>query len=270
MSDKRMLFQLQRKIAFIIILTGAVLHVIKYTTVLIGEGLPFIWWESIIVAGALLLVLLSAFINLPFFRFLQGAVMFLFGAYTLIFQECGFKGNSLCVFGMVVLFAYGFYVRYSGVKIIAGLLLLSGINIVTFLFVKEAKNWINHLDAVIYLCTFLLVTYLIFRQHLYFALAKQQQELLKPVNLDAYSVSRAEKRVLEVLVRDKATDKDIAAKLCISLGTVKTHIRSIKQKMQVPTRYGIIYSCRNNFPGERPEREQRISERVSWIPKIQL
>ncbi len=270
LSDGRTLFQLQRKIAFIIIVTGAALHGIQYMTALIGGGPPSIWWESVIVAGALLLFLLSAFINLPVFRFLQGAVMLFFGAYTLIFQECRFKGNSLCLFGTVVFYAYGFFARYTRMKIIAALLFMAGINIITFRFVKDAENWTNHLDAVIYLCTFFLITYLIFRQRLCSALVKQRRELLKPADLDAYSVTPAEKRVLEVLVRDKAADRDIADKLCISLGTVKTHVRSIKQKMRIPTRYGVIYACRNNFPGGRSIGEQRAPEYVSWVPKIQL
>ncbi len=69
----------------------------------------------------------------------------------------------------------------------------------------------------------------------------------KPFNLKEARISPAEERVLRVLVRYKASNREIAERLNISESTVKLHLYNIFNKLGVDNRFTVIDLCQYNF-----------------------
>ena len=69
----------------------------------------------------------------------------------------------------------------------------------------------------------------------------------KPYNLKEANISPAEERVLKVLVKYKASNKEIAERLNISESTVKLHLYNIFNKLGADNRFTVIDLCQYNF-----------------------
>ncbi len=70
-----------------------------------------------------------------------------------------------------------------------------------------------------------------------------------PYDLKGAKITPAEERVLRVLVKYKASNKEIAERLNISESTVKLHLYNIFNKLGADNRFTVIDLCQYNFQG---------------------
>jgi DNA-binding CsgD family transcriptional regulator len=75
----------------------------------------------------------------------------------------------------------------------------------------------------------------------------------EPIDLAAAGITPAEQRLIELLCRSQASNKEIAAAMFVSVGTVKQHMNHIMAKLAAGNRSQVIAKCRGNFPEERVE-----------------
>lgn len=84
----------------------------------------------------------------------------------------------------------------------------------------------------------------------YYKLSAQLKELEEnhqPFDLKAVKITPAEIRVIEILTKYKAGNREIAERLNLAESTVKLHIYNICNKIGVDNRFAIIDLCKYNF-----------------------
>lgn len=247
------LFTIQKVLGLIIASVGAAVSVVNLLVYL-----PDLSFLSAVVQPTVLYVLLSAlfillvsFIDHPLPRFIQIIVLAGNCAIAILDSFDSIYGLGLFLLAVMIAYKYEFLQKRPFIKLGLCLLLLFSLIVFSVKRANVADELLYGLDAILFVIMFLAVSFIIFRNELLLALKAQEKRLTSPLDLEILGISAAEKRVLSILVRKKASDKQIAAELYISVGTVKNHIHEIKKKLGVTTRYALIDKCRNNFREEK-------------------
>ncbi len=208
---------------------------------------------------------LSIFFENRVMKLFQVLTISLLGAANIFTSYNEVYGPSLFFLGWLLARQYGYFIRHKKIKYY--LLVTFFVIVVQLSAYKNGKHVfiLNNelLEFSVFLIIFTLVIWKdildrdesLFKENKrlrsdYTMLRKRVDTIendKKPYNLKAAKISPAEERVLRVLVKYKASNKEIAERLNISESTVKLHLYNIFNKLGADNRFSVIDLCQYNF-----------------------
>lgn len=216
-----------------------------------------------------------------FVQFFQIFVISIAMVITLFQSYNGIYGLLFCILALALLIKYNLFRNRLVFKVICIYIVL--IFIIEFSAFREGRGGAGT-EVVIFLTFFLFVFYLIFksdfarflhsekrmkneildllvdRDELRAQIEQKQQEYEKiekkymefkgkktPFDFAKYNLTPSEINVIKILVKDRASNKDISEKLNIKESTVKQHLYRIFNKIGIDNRIQLIDLCEYNF-----------------------
>jgi len=273
------IFQLQKKIAIVTSTLGIAVSIINFLYRINAYGV----YEALIhasfwsVLAGSLVIMLTGFLNLQAARYLQVLMGFLGGSLAILDSYDSIYGLGLFILFSMIAYKYEIYRKYTVLKILLEIVLVYMMVILGSSQKMSSTKIMLGLDALIYLTIFLFTTFIMYSHEIRGYLRKTRQaevtitELTEQrlklnreleelnekidvynskniiVNFDELSITPREQDVIKAMVIYQDTQKDIADRLNISPETVKTHLKHIRDKLDVGRQSEIIEMCRNNF-----------------------
>ncbi len=273
------IFIIQRKLSLAIFSAGLIVCMVNFISLYSrGDLISALLDISVLILFIISsIVLISGFLNYEIARLLQLSVIIGTAILAIIDEYNSIYGLGLLFITAFIGFKYGYFRRWFKLKFALSLFITS-IIIEFSAFNEDPDEIIMHgLDAVIYICLFFFVAYLIYSEDIKIYINKnrekeetietllREKENLKnnmerldrkiihlqknqtQIDIRTYGISPAEMKVLEVLILYRETETEIAKRLKLSHHTVKNHFRNIRNKLGVDRREEIIDICRNSF-----------------------
>ena len=272
-------YRIQQKLSIAIFSAGFIVSIVNFISIYSHSNFSTaITDQSVMVLLIISLIILSSyFMDYEIVRFLQVLIVIITAVLAILDVYNSIHGLGLLIIAAFISFKYGYFKRWLKTKALISIMLTSVVMELSAIRQNPEGKIMYGLDAVIYIVLFFFVTYLIYSDEIKYYIennkAKEdtietltgERDLLlnrvksldkrialmspdfQPIDLNQYKITAAERRVIEILVLYRATDKEIADRLCISYHTVKNHFRSIRNKLGVDRREEIIDLCRFNF-----------------------
>ncbi len=275
-------FNMQKKISTILLVVGIFALLGNILAGLIqGSQFKQIFTNSnfLILAGFILLLAVTRKINSKIIRMMQVAIFFLNSILAIIDQYNSFYGLGLYTMGILIMYRYRYFEKYTRSKIISLILLI----VITI----ELSSYIEHktfngasITVNIFIFFFLFFIYFLFQDELNNILFKDRkmkrtlEELIIEKNrylhdikvfqdkiisleksivqehecqMSKYKFTLKEEEIIELLCTKKMSNKELSDFLYISEGTVKQHLSNIYHKCNVNKRIKVIYLFENCF-----------------------
>lgn len=209
--------------------------------------------------------ILSIYFENKYMKILQSASIIIAGTIHIIFTYNELYGPGLFFIGWLLLRQYGFFDNHIKAKygVFIGLFIIS-IQLSAYIHDKTVFLLGNSLfQFSLFMILFVLIVWkdiferdkelIIENKYLkddYNRITEKLDEIeknKKPVNLIEAGITPAEERVLQDLVVNRGSNREIADRLHISEPTVKLHLYNIFNKLGVDSRFEVIDLCKYNF-----------------------
>jgi DNA-binding CsgD family transcriptional regulator len=186
-----------------------------------------------------------------------------------------FYGLGLFILGLITAYKYGFFKKRPKTKIV-GFILLLLITIESSSFLKDNKFGGLSLNVILFVIFFIVIIYIIYKEeidrilfldkehkksmammvierneslykikdlnekvlHLEEEISSQTSSVL---TFEQFNISKKEKEIIKILCKEGLSNKEMAAKLFISVGTVKQHLNNIFRKCEINRRSELIF-----------------------------
>lgn len=260
----------QKKIGLLISVVGigvVVLNTIylsaREPSVLVVIANPAVWFVLL----STIPFIISIFLESTILKYLQIFTFFAMGVANILQTYNQFYGPGMFFAAWIVMRHYGFLEKHTVLKhatILIILILMSQIS--AYVHIGPERGIYAGFSTLAYTAFLVYLIVIIWRdmvrqqkllqtentqlQTNYNTLYDQIQELEanhKPYNLKQAEISPAEERVIEVLTRYRASNREIAERLNIAESTVKLHLYNIYNKIGVDNRFDVIELCKYNY-----------------------